>query len=550
MAEILTTKLKNDNARLFFEDLQNNDYYVFVSSVASDQLTRVNAVNSQYSVNQFLENTLFGKKILPSDVKFMIKYHAWQKDQVYVQYDDQVNLEGQRFYAVVGPNNNDSGDYRVYKCLSNNNGAASTVPPNFNPVTVNQIYRTADGYVWKFMYVLSVPEFEAYNASGYIPLVGNFEIDPTANTNNIVTGSEISDIFVENFIDNNGYPYLDAPGSIIAGPPGNDSTILLRSDFLSKQSDYYSGMSLYISNIADNTAYVYEIVSYTWNNSTSRGTVLVKGDPRGDGIVQNSGFSILPRIEITGDGSGAVAIPRIVNGNITNVQVLESGSGYHNVQATVVDPLYDFDPAGSNSIDVRAVLRPVLSPRGYHNYNLIDEMHCRHVLLYGYITEADNNKIGATNTYSVIGVVKNPTFTADVATGNTDSPEVFDNRIKIVTNDYNRVVINGLVTQINDDQKVTFEAKVHEVVSSANTIYLSEYIGPYVNVANNDISLDVTRDLFNTTGQRIKINTSVANNVVESRYTQRTGTVYFMEDFFPLERFQSSREEYKLVLEF
>ena len=550
MAEVLTTKLKNDNVRLFYQDLQDNDYYVFVSSVATDPLTRIDAVNSQYSKNEFLEKTLFGKRVFNSDVKFMIKYWPWQKDQVYVQYDDKVNLEDQRFYAVVGPTNNDSGDYRVYKCLANNNGAPSTVPPNYNPVTVNQIYRTADGYVWKYMYYLSQPEFEAYNASGYIPLVGNFEIDPSANANNVVVGSEVSDIFVENFIDNAGYPYLDFPGSILAGPPGNDSTIELRSAALSQVPEYYTGMALYISNIADNKVYVYKIDKYDWNSTKSTGKVTVVGNPFLDGVVQNSGFKILPRVHIEGDGTGAVAIPRIVDGNITNIEVLETGSGYNNITATVVDPLYDFDPGAPNSIDVRAVLRPVLAPRGYHNYNLIDEMHCKHVLVYGYITESDNNKIGRTNTYSVVGLVKNPEFKPDPVTANTASPDVFDNRLAITTDYYARAVQNKILIQRNDDQQTTFHAKVHEVDPSSNTVYLSEYMGPYVNSANSDIALNPAKDLINSTGQRIVINTPVANNIIESRYTQRSGTVYFMEDFFPLERTDASREEYKLVLEF
>jgi len=75
-------------------------------------------------------------------------------------------------------------------------------------------------------------------------------------------------------------------------------------------------------------------------------------------------------------------------------------------------------------------------------------------------------------------------------------------------------------------------------------------MGPQQNTANNDIALDYTKGLVNGTGQRIQINTPVANNVIESRYTQRSGTVYFMEDFFPLTREETSREEYKLVLEF
>ena len=53
MSEVLTTKLKNDTTRMFFQDIQDNDYYVFVSSVSTGE-TRNSASNSQYSRNQFL----------------------------------------------------------------------------------------------------------------------------------------------------------------------------------------------------------------------------------------------------------------------------------------------------------------------------------------------------------------------------------------------------------------------------------------------------------------------------------------------------------------
>lgn len=548
MAEILTTKLKNDTVRLFYDDVQNNDFYVFVSSISSDPLTRISSENSQYSKNQFLERTLFGKKVFDSDVKFMIKYHPWQKDQVYVQYDDRVSLEDQKFYAVVGPTNNDSGDYRVYKCLSNNNGGPSTTPPNFNPVTVNQIYRTADGYVWKYMYVLTVPEFEAYNTVGYIPLLGNFEIDPTANSNNVVSGSEISDIFVTNFIDNNGYPSVQ--NGILAARPGNDGTLTLRSIELSTIANYYSGMIIYVNN-PTGESYVYEIDTYSYNIGTGFGTAKVKnGDPLADNVSNNATFQILPRIRIRGDGTGALAIPRMVGERIDTILVLNPGEGYNNITAEVIDPLYNFDPDDPLSIDVRAELRALLSPVGGHNYNLIDEMHCRHALLYGYITETDNNQIGATNTYSVIGVVKNPTFTPDPDTANTASPDVFDNRLGIITDQYAKLSVDSRVIQLNTNSEIVFSAKVHDIDASSNTVYLSEYMGPYLNSANNDISLNTSLPLINATGQIVEINTPVANNIIESRYTQRTGTVYFMEDFFPLSRSKSSREEYKLVIEF
>tara|TARA_B110000259_G_scaffold183288_1_gene228326 strand:+ start:2661 stop:4310 length:1650 start_codon:yes stop_codon:yes gene_type:complete len=549
MAEILTTKLKNDVTRMFYQDILDNEFYFAISSIATGELTRIDAVNSLYSKNEFRENILFGKRVFPEDVKFMIKYYPWQKDSVYTQYDDKIDIESSNFYSIVGPTNNDSGDYRVYKCLSNNNGAESTAPPNYNPTTTQQIYRMPDGYVWKFMYYLTEQQFEAYNATGYVPLVGTFEInpDPAADANNVITGSEVSDIFVENYIDNAGYPYLES--GIVAGPPGNDATILLRSNDLSEIQNYYSGMTI-VCNTPTNIAYVYVVDTYTWDSITDRGKVKVIGDPKADGVIINSTFKILPTIKIEGDGTGAIAIPRIVNGSITNIEVLNTGKNYNAITATVIDPGFDFDPDDPKSIDVRAVLRPVISPLGYHNFDLIDEMHCRHILMYSYITETDNNKIGKSNTYSAIGLVKNPIFTPDQETANTASPEVFDNRLQIITNDYTKFVVNTVVTQKDINNNTTFSARVHEIDDTANTVYLCSYMGPYINAANNDISLDYTQSLVNSTGQRIQINTPVANNVIESRYTQRSGTVYFMEDFFPLTREESSREEYKLVLEF
>jgi len=547
MAEVLTTKLKNDTLRLFYDDIANNEFYFAVSSIALTELTTVDAVNSQYSKNDFKENILFGKQVFNSDIKYMIRFYPWQKDSVYTQYDDKADLEGTNFYAVVEPNNNDSGDYRVYKCLNNNNGSPSTAPPNYNAETNEQLYLMPDGYLWKFMYYMTEQEFEAYNAVGFVPLTTDFAVNP-ANT--AITGSPVSSIFVENFIDNNGYTHIDT--AAVFGPAQNDGTIVVSagSGVLSEISNYYSGMTLYVTIFNTEESHSYEIDTYIYESATGRGRFKVVGDPLTDGVINGSSAKILPSVKIEGDGSGCTAIPKLVDGTIKTIEVIETGENYNNITAEIVDPKFNFTPDDPNSIDVRAVLRPVLAPKGGHNYNLIDELHCRHVLMYAYITETNNNKIGKSNTYSAVGLIKNPEFSADPAnTQITDSPDIFDNRIQVTTNDYGKVEVNTLVKQVDVDNNKTFEARVHEIEASSNSIFLCSYMGPYVNEANNDISLDPTKDLINATGQRLTINTPVANNIVESRYTQRSGEVYFMEDFVPLERTETSREEYKLVLE-
>ena len=78
-------------------------------------------------------------------------------------------------------------------------------------------------------------------------------------------------------------------------------------------------------------------------------------------------------------------------------------------------------------------------------------------------------------------------------------------------------------------------------------------MGPYVNNGvdgNKDTSFNPNLTIRTDGGQTITINNPVADNVIYSDYIQRSGEVYFMEDFFPLARTDLSREEFKFVLEF
>lgn len=550
MAEILSNSFKTDVTRLFIDDLANNDYWLFVSGIDSFSPT-----DSLKSKRGFLERTLFGKKVLQSDIHFMIKYHPWQVGQVFVEYDDEVDLTDQRFYAVVGPNDNDTGDYRVYKCLNNNNGASASTPPNYDVTNTNQIYTTADGYVWKYMYVISSLEFDAYNAIGYIP------ITPTPNPNNPVptTNSTVSDVVVTNPDDNFGYAV--ERGSFALSPFSSGVIIVEPTTEFSPITNYYTGQYLYSTNPNNGISRLWEITYYSYNINTGNaelrvGTELITGavSPDISGAASNANFQIFPRIDIEGDGSGAVAIPNIINNRLNTVTVLKEGSDYTNATATLVDPAYGFDPEDVTTTDIRGLIRPRLSPAGNHGFNLIDEFRCKHFSLYAYITAEDNTQIGDVNTYGGVGIVRAPQFD----TGYTQ--EIVDNRIAVITDDYDKVTANGTIIQVNSSNETTFSGKVHEIDETSNTVYIAEYLGPYENNSatgtalhtnnNNDVPLDLTLPFRNETGQTIEINTPVGDNVTLSKYMQRTGEVYFMENFFPLARTDLSREEFKFVLEF
>ena len=659
MPEILSNNFNQDINKLFIADAKaNDDYYMFVSSIGG--ITPADSASSQ---NEFLEKTLFGKKIRNQDINFMIKYYPWQRGVVYSEYDDKIDLDGLNFYAVVGPNDNDTDDYRVYKCLNNNEDVGSQAPPTFDAANVNQIYETADGYVWKYMYRLTTLQFEAYNALGYIPIDPAATIEPAA-----VYGGGISEIQVTNADSNQGYIEKNGVIEIAYGRTGGYNVHGLvglqtdpREQDWSNIDNYYVGQFLYVTNQSSSVTNLFEIKSYkliqgsglaeitvgeelsnprrgSVENATQASPVvitstshnLVNGQPiifrdvvgmselivneadvdtlaattfyvsvvnadtfqlKADALLTtdldgtgfggyasggtwkgltdfmvstatiNANIKIFPRVKIAGDGDGAVAIPEIDSGGINKIILLNKGTGYNNAIAQVVDPLIDFNPGGTESADVRATIQPIIESKGGHAYNLLDEFRCKHFSMYGFITAEDNTKIGDKNTYGCIGIVRSPTFkdmtgipTWRSGQANTATePDVFDNRIAIITDDYGRLNANSTITQVNVNNDIVFQAQIHEIDETSNTVFLAEYVGPYRNnalIGNGDTSFNPDLAITSNTGQRITINNPINDNVIYSDYKQRTGEVYFMEDFFPLARTDLSREEFKFVLEF
>lgn len=557
---IITSKYRSDTARLFMDDIIQNDYYLFISSTEN---TRV--LNTHFSKNEFLEKTLFGKRIDQEEIFFMVKNNPWQINTIYTQYDDREDLSGKKYYAVVYPENNETDDYKVYKCLFNNYGSQSISPPNYSITQPDQIYQLADGYIWKFLYSISVLDFEKYNAMGYIPL-------PQSSNNAIIEEtSSIDQIFVENANENRGYETVVGTieqvdtftvntgtdlAPIIETFVGN-ITIAAPSGAFNQIAEYYAGYSIYITNSND-VSELYTIDSYSYNNITGNAVIRLRGSVNLDpALIGESTYQIIPRIEIRGDGIGARAIPIVSEtGNITTVRVLNRGSGYTNATAVIPDP-FGFDPSSLNSLDERVTLRPILSPIGGHGSNLADELGSKSILLYVTFNEFDNEIIPASNSFASVGIVKNPTFKS------LTPPPVFDNRIQLELEEHS-LSINETITQIETDpaesifNELRFSGKVHEIVN--NNIFVSEYMGPYPNtqtaVSNTEISSDVSLKidlpLFSSQNQILIINTNNENyaGFTLSPYVQRTGEVYYMNRFFPITRTEDSREQFKIIFEF
>jgi hypothetical protein len=194
--KLITQNFKTHAASQFvesFNESSNTIYYATAhkSTPFTDDSAPPSPENtSNYTHYELHDDMLFGKHITPADVTHMVKNIPWTSGTVYAQYDDlQIDLYEQNFYAVSP----ESGSYHIFKCLSNNLGAASTDQPLFSEIDVeDEIYQTTDNYQWKYMYSVTTAQYSKFATLEFIPFFEN-----TAVTNAAINGS-IDTILVTN----------------------------------------------------------------------------------------------------------------------------------------------------------------------------------------------------------------------------------------------------------------------------------------------------------------------------------------------------------------
>jgi len=120
--------------------------------------TAVDSVATEVALRQA---TLGIKKVTSADICLVIQRINWTTGTTYDAYTDSTtSLFGSNFYVLTD-------DYNVYKCISNNGSAPSTVKPTG---TLTTTITTADGYQWKFMYDLGPAVATNFLVTDWLPV--------------------------------------------------------------------------------------------------------------------------------------------------------------------------------------------------------------------------------------------------------------------------------------------------------------------------------------------------------------------------------------------
>ena len=149
------------------EASSSNVYLTFGRSGAwANEAAPPQANTSVTNFNDIWKNMIGAKRITGNNIRHAVPRINWTSGTVYSAYDDLqdslvLQATSNRYYVLTS-------EYNVFKCLWNNNGAASTVMPNILVTTTH--FQTSDGYIWKYMYTLTAEDKLRFLTSSFMPV--------------------------------------------------------------------------------------------------------------------------------------------------------------------------------------------------------------------------------------------------------------------------------------------------------------------------------------------------------------------------------------------
>ena len=198
MSAIITEKFRQHNADQFvesFTETSNSTYYLFVGKATAYTSSTTGGSDSTPPApadapgdTEFYawDSMLAAKNVTSSDVSYAVPRRNWANGDTYDMYDDDIsssstttsgasNLYDSTFYFMTS-------DYRVYKVLDNNAGAAYS---GAEPTSTSTSPFELGGYILKYMYAITTSEAAKYLTSDFIPVSNDSTITAAATDGGI-----------------------------------------------------------------------------------------------------------------------------------------------------------------------------------------------------------------------------------------------------------------------------------------------------------------------------------------------------------------------------
>ena len=171
MTAVITDRLKKQLLVDTYRDFQDSDVYYYAGIGRSEDwnasdtpLTPSNTLRDDRNLRVGLQSV---KNI--TDISFVVPRVNWSSGTVYSAYSDNQSGYPANAYYVMNDNQ------QVYVCLEQGKDNSNPVEANRSTVqptgnTTGTPFKTADGYVWKFLYSIGALKASKFISSAFIPV--------------------------------------------------------------------------------------------------------------------------------------------------------------------------------------------------------------------------------------------------------------------------------------------------------------------------------------------------------------------------------------------
>lgn len=339
--------IRNDFHSFVAESLANDilykraNYYYFLGKVdtwGTGDIPPTNAIPNTKQYDDLIRgDMLYLKRINPADVSLVAKKHLWVEEKIFDQWDHTKDLRGKPFYCV-------NSDGNVYKCLHNANGSPSLNEPTGQSFFV---FKTADGYIWKYMYAIPPFKQNKFASIEFIPvqqaLSDSFYNQGAIDEVSIVEpGTGYADVQLTLLQLSGTTAGSGASGNIVVGPLGE----ILSVTMFNGGSGYTLGAKIDLAT------------------STGSGAVLTPVIDAGviTGVtIEKAGIGYAPTDTISFRVGGAQLVPHIsrIDGSIVGVTIVDPGIGYVSAPTITIVDAEDVNVGSGKYGNPSAVLKAI-----------------------------------------------------------------------------------------------------------------------------------------------------------------------------------------------
>ena len=571
MAALVTNKFRIHNAKQFIEafdevsftsgaavtdssGLLNSNMYLFIGKVTgwSDDASPPTPTDSV--ANTHYENwrdMIAAKKITASDVSHVIPRKNWTNNTNYFAYTDNTNtLFSQDFYVMTG-------DYNVYKCLSNSDtnssGTTASTSTTKPTGTGTAIISTADGYKWKFMYQISASDALKFVTPNYIP------VDKVRRANS----------YLANTYDSApGQVQFDVETAAAASGGGNGAIEVVH---LTTRGLQYLGEVGNVSAVTNTTTVTITGTSFTADDCIVNNDIyFTSGDASGEGgtitdyngttkVVTftpaitapsaTDGYAIGPKVVISGDGQGAnVRCTTNSTGGINATAIIAGGNNYSNASISIIS-----NASQSNSFNPSptAVLTPIIGPKGGHGSDAVDELGGFYILINSRLEYSESNNFTTDNDFRKVGLLAQPKF----SNGDFANTSVVDQATAAVVSSWNGTAfsVDELVTGATSGatgRVVDFTGnntiRMTDIIPSGNST-TAGYNGIYGYFTNTEV---IAANTVGGGGSGASATANGSGAVTGGDLQRFSGDIIYVENRSPISRATDQIEDIKLIIEF